>query len=48
MEWDSNTVAVALAALLAISEVIALIPGMKSNSVFQLIMRLMRTFKTKK
>jgi len=47
MEWNSETIALTLAALLAISEVIALIPGVKSNSIFQLIMKVFRSFTSK-
>lgn len=34
---DVNTLTIIIAALAAVSEGIALIPGMKSNSIFQLI-----------
>ena len=35
---ETSTLALVLAALLAVSEVLALIPSVKANSVFQLVM----------
>ena len=37
-----------LAALLAISEALTLIPGLKSNSVFQLVVNIIKGFLGKK
>lgn len=34
---DHEVIAIVLAALLAVSEALALIPGIKANSIFQLI-----------
>jgi hypothetical protein len=42
VEANDNTLAIILAALLAVSEALALIPQIKSNSIFQLIVALIR------
>ena len=39
---DLNTVLIISAAALAVSEGLALIPGMKSNSIFQLIFLILK------
>jgi hypothetical protein len=41
MHIDGNTVSVILGALFAASEVLALIPGVKANSVFQAVVRVL-------
>lgn len=45
MEFIINNLTVILIALWAISEVLALIPNIKSNSVFQLIYNSLQRFK---
>jgi len=40
---DTSTTVVVLGALFALSEVLALIPAVKSNSVFQFIFNLFKT-----
>jgi len=40
---EQQTVVVVISALLAISEVLALIPALKSNSVIQLVGNLLKT-----
>lgn len=42
---DINTLLVIIAAVLAVSEALALIPGIKSNSVFQIIFNLLKAMK---
>ncbi len=44
MNWNSESIALTLVTLLAISEVIALIPGVKANSIFQAIVNILKTF----
>lgn len=44
---DLSTVEVVLVAALAVSEVLALVPGVKSNSVFQLVWGLLKKLKEK-
>jgi hypothetical protein len=38
---------VILIALLAVSEALALVPGVKANSIFQLVVNVLRTIKEK-
>jgi len=45
MELDQNTVLIILGILLALSELLALNPKMKSNSIFTLIVNILRTIK---
>ena len=40
---DIETIAIITAAIAAISEVLALIPGLKSNSIFQLVFFVVKT-----
>ena len=40
---DTNTLLIIVAAALAISEALSLIPGIKSNGIFQLIFNILRT-----
>ncbi len=40
---DINTLLVIIAAVAAVSEALALIPGIKSNSVFQVIYNLLKS-----
>lgn len=37
-----NTLVIVLGSLLALSEALALIPGVKSNSIFQLVVNLIK------
>ena len=46
MNLDGNTVLVIIGLLLALSEVLALIPKMKSNSIFTLIVNILKKVKT--
>jgi hypothetical protein len=45
MEWMMEHQVVILAFALALSEVLALIPAIKANSIFQLIVELMKKLK---
>lgn len=45
---DPVTLTIILAALFAVSEALALIPGLKANSIFQLIFGTLKIFTTKK
>ena len=42
-----TTIELVLAALLAISEVLSLIPGIKSNGIFQMIYLFLKSFQRK-
>jgi hypothetical protein len=43
--FTTENILIILGALLALSEVLALIPGIKSNSVFQLIVNIVKKVK---
>ncbi|MBA7570138.1 hypothetical protein ES708_11885 [subsurface metagenome] len=45
---EVKTIAVILAALLAVSEAIALIPAIRANSIFQMIWNLLKVLAGKK
>lgn len=45
MEWIFEHQVVLLAFALALSEVLALIPAIKANSIFQLVVELMKKLK---
>lgn len=45
--FDSNQLMVILAALLAISECLALVPAIKANSIFQVIVNMLKALKGK-
>jgi hypothetical protein len=45
MEWMMEHQLVILAFALALSEVLALIPAIKANSIFQLVVELMKKLK---
>lgn len=47
MDFIQENWVIVLGALLAISEVLALIPGIKANSVFQLIFNVLLSLKPK-
>jgi hypothetical protein len=47
MEFIIQNQVVILAALLAVSEVLALVPAIKSNSVFQLAFNIVKSLKKK-
>lgn len=40
---DHGTLVIILGALLAVSEALALIPGIKSNSIFQLLFNVLKS-----
>jgi hypothetical protein len=43
--FTTENILIILGALLALSEVLALIPGIKSNSVFQLVINILKKVK---
>lgn len=45
MEWMMEHQVILLAFALALSEVLALIPAIKANSIFQLVVELMKKLK---
>ncbi len=48
MQWDDNSIVIILCALFAASEVLAQIPSVKANSVFQLFYEVLKIFTGKK
>jgi len=44
---DTTTILIIISALLAVSEALAFIPALQSNSVFQLIVNVLKWFKEK-
>lgn len=40
---DQGMIVIVLGALLAVSEVLALIPGLKANSIFQLVVNILKS-----
>jgi hypothetical protein len=45
MEFTNETLVIIFAALLSLSEFLALIPGVKANSVFQLVINIIKKAK---
>ena len=42
---ENNTLTIILVALVAVSEALSLIPGLKSNGIFQLILNVLKALK---
>ena len=41
---DNNTITIIIAAALAVSEALSLIPGVKANGIFQMVINIIKYF----